>query len=241
MDANSYHLVTSEKAYYHIHLDGKITKNEVYQRFAKSLGFSDFPFYSRSGHEPLLHMTKKYRGSDSEYNTAKVDFAQLVSQAPLLGYRGYLEFEKIFLRHTYRYKGAVRETGVEFFGVQKLPFHFTQRQLKIAEGEQFKRFDLHYTISQQSDPAIITALQQTGLLFIVPQYDDTYVFTAQFAASDDAEKHMLQLEKCLLAFTQQYAVLIPKAVLKLEEMVDFFVSDVGQEHLPVVVESCRFD
>ncbi|MBI2573281.1 hypothetical protein HYV86_05450 [Candidatus Woesearchaeota archaeon] len=221
---------------YHLHIDGKVHNNEPFKELAREIGFEDATFERRGRGEPLYHMTKKY-GLSQRVN-ASSDLEKLRSAATRFDYKGYVELEKVTKHWDYQREETV---VVESVREAHLPFHMSQRYLRGEGKEVFKVADIHYSLSQDTDPALIKTLEDAGLLCVRPIRDPYYVFTCQFAAANGVSKMINRLEGILYNFTEEHAQHIPWAALMVETVREYMVSNIGPEHLPVVVDECKFE
>jgi len=224
----------SETPYYHIHIDGKRKPCEPFADFAKKeLGFFEMPFSRIGDSPPVLHLTKKYSRNDLEI--VKEHMKILKENAERFNYIGYIECEEIQRRHLFSNDTATGQSKK----INK-PFVFTNRKLEIKKGEYFKAGDIHLTISKNSDPLVIQAINESGLLRVNPLYNNSIVFTAQFPKEKDFEEKMEKLEKAIIDFLKNNNKRILNCVVKYEKIIDYSIHNATEEDLPLVVNRCKY-
>lgn len=226
-------LSVTRNPYYHIHIDGKREVNKPYSSFARGLGFFEMPFSRKGDQPPLTHLTKKYSRMDLE--KMRRDFELLKSAAEPLDYTGYIECEEIIWRCALT-NNEVDQSVTKI----EVPFRFTHRQLRVDKGESFKEWDVHITISSNSNKAVLWALNESGLLRVYPLYNtdkNLVIYTAQFPKEDNVEQRIKELRQAIAHFIRAYSKHMHFCTIKIEKIVDYFTRNVRADDLPLVVGS----
>jgi hypothetical protein len=210
---------------FHIHLDACWLSLEFENFVTTSLGFYRTDFVGPDGGkaEPLNHLTIKLR----EAGLYRSVFAQVVEAAAAgQGMRGYIEGEYIAVDHDF-------VTRPYDFQVPR-PFRVTMRPLPPGT---FRESEFHVAMcAERSDPALLRALHDMGLLTIyVPKpWGLSIVFTAQ--GSRTQVKRMVQGLREFMDHTGGSV----NCSIKEERIVNWWISP-GPVSMPPVIQDIHWN